>query len=190
MRKMIALLGMICVSVLAGCGPIQQELDKLSDAELASYVQKATDAAASYGLKLAAKKYPNELPTIIADTKLADQIDKAIIDDFNKNTGDIFTSAVDLALSKFDNKLSPQVSDAIQAAILAIKVTVNLPKNPTDKLDARTKGAILAAFTGISTGAEKFLASQSGVAPAPAPVPAPPMARMAEKTNRIVWPRD
>ena len=198
MRKLITVLSLACLYALSGCKAIQQELDKLSDAELASYVQKATDAASYEALRLAAKKYPNDLPMIVSDAKLADQIDTAIIDDFNKTTGDVLSSAVDLALSKFNNKLSSQVSDAIQAAVLAIKVSVNLPKNPTDKLDARTKGAVIAAFTGIKTGTERFLAGQSGTAPGAAPtpptpvtppVPAPPTARMAEKNNQVVWPR-
>lgn len=163
MHRLVALL-IPLAAVLSSCTTVS----KLSDEDLASYVQLGAEQAAKYGLKLALDKNPADAAKITADVGIAvDAIDKVVLPAFQgAGTGDVLRSAVDQALEKLDAKLSPMVKIAIQGAVDIASVSVKLPDNPTDKLDARTKKALVALFQGLEAGMKAATATREVGPPA------------------------
>lgn len=163
--KAIAILGLAIL--MSGCS----QLDKISDDDLARDLLVGARGAVKYSLQAAFRKAtPDEAARLSKDALAADQvITQNLIPVFSgAQTTDVLRSSVDAALALFKNKVSnPKLAAAIDLGIEVIAMEVKLPKNPTDKLDERTRKAILGALSGISEGIR-------GAIPPPdaAPIPA------------------
>lgn len=165
-----------------GCGAVgtaKDALAKLTDDELAAYVQAGAKEATSFGIGFAMKKYPDKAAQIRTDGQNADQVLRTvIIPIFSKvSTGSVARSAVTDAVALLGSKLSATQADGILLVANTVLTMVPLPANPADKLDVRTAKAVAAFFTGMAEGDESALGLPNPTpapAPAPVPVPAPP----------------
>lgn len=186
--------GFAALLILGGCAQIAQ----IPDDVLAKDLNKGARKAVSYGLSYAIRKAPADAQKIKDAAQIGDTILKQnIIPIFSgATTGDVARSAVDTALSLLDSKIgNPEVVAAIQLAIDILSANINLPTNPADKLDARTKMALNGLFTGMSSGIEDVLTPTPAVTPVPPPVPpttppAPtpaPAAPAARQSTKLHW---
>jgi hypothetical protein len=157
-----------------GCSTVTNAIDRLSDDELAAYLQTGAKDATKFGIAYAQKKYPDKAPQIKADGKNADvALRGTIIPSFSgASTGDVARAAVDQAIAFLANKLSSAQIDGLVLVANTVITLVPMPKNPTDKLSPRLKKAVAAFFTGMAEGDEEALGIP-GPAPAPNPAPAP-----------------
>lgn len=165
-----------------GCTTITHELDRLSDDELASYLEAGAQKATGFGVKYAIKKNPDKMAQIQKDGTLGDQIIREVmIPAFtNSASGTVLKGAIDVAVAKLASKLSGSPIDTILMVADTLVAQVPLPKNPADKLSPRLQKAIGASFLGMAEGLEQALGIPSPVPtpvvppPAPPPSPAPP----------------
>lgn len=138
--------------LMMGCS----QIDRLSDEQLAADLNVGAKSIVKYSLKLALKKLsPEDQAKVSADAQLADKIlVENILPIFSgTSTADLLRSSVDQALSQLKGKIKdPRVSAAIELGTELIIADVTLPKNPADKIDARTRLALQGVFTGISAG--------------------------------------
>lgn len=160
--------------VLAGCS----QIDKISPDQL----EAGAKAVVKYGLAAAVRKFPAEAAKISADAKVADQvIAQNILPVFSGAATDtVLRSAVDQALAQLKGKITDaRVSAAISLGTEIIIAEIQLPTNPADKLDERTKELLVSIFSGISQGIKAAFPpptepSTTGAPPPPAPSPVPP----------------
>lgn len=164
MRK-IALMGMMCLMVasLNGCTTVQQ----IPAEDLAATVKAGAELAAVQGLRLAMDKKPDDAEKIKENAKLAAEvIRKTILPTFEgAATADVLRSAVDVALEKLNEKLSPEVRAAIQFALAIVASQVKLPANPADKLDERVRKAVAAFFSGLASGIDTAVTAARDLQP-------------------------
>lgn len=157
--KLIAFL--CAAALLSGCS----QVDRLSDDELASALETGARNAVKYSLKAALNKVSaDDALRISKDALAADQvITQNLVPALSgTDTATVLRSAVDTALSLLKDKVTnPKVVAAIDLGIEVIAVEVNLPKNPADKLDDRTRKAILGVFVGISEGIRLAIAPKA-----------------------------
>lgn len=163
---MNAKFGMLLAVVLAvggsqiGCSQISQ----LSDEDLATYVNIGSEKTVQYGIQFAVKKYPDKAATIQKDAvAIAGVIDDTVLKMFDSPTGDVLRSTVSKVAELLTGKIAklqsgPELADAVKLTIDIVALNIKLPKNPAEKLDDRTKGALVAFFKGVSQGVKAAFA--------------------------------
>jgi len=205
MKTIATLLAMFMLFMgLGGCSSIKERVEKLTDEELAEYVYKAAKFTAKTGLKKAIDTWPEHEAAIKEDALLAVKvINENIVPVFSgASTEEVLRSAVDVALAELSDKLNPATVDVVRLALAVVAGHIELPANPADKLDDRTRKAVLAFFKGLVDGVMEVYppAPPAPVEPAPAPAPVPepapvpsdPMGKVAFKfskpINKVAWP--
>ncbi len=162
--KTLAIIGLAIL--MSGCS----QLAKISDDDLARDLTIGSRSAVKYSLQLALRKAaPDEAARIKADAKTAaDIITKNVIPVFSgTQTNELLRSAVDTALALLKSKITnPKVVAAVDLGIEVIAMDVQLPKNPADRLDDRTRKAILGIFSGITQGVSDAVPDLAPTAPA------------------------
>lgn len=158
--KKIAFLPLLFLA-LSGCSQIAE----IPDDKLAEDLFIGGKRAVEYGLRLALKKSaPDVAKQITENAALANTILKGEIIPLlsGASTGEVLRGALDVALKNLWTKIKPEIRDAVQLSLSILISNVQLPKNPTDRLDDRSKKALSGLFNGISQGVDAVLA------PAPA----------------------
>lgn len=170
MRRALTLVPAVLAVILAGCGTIR----KLSDDDLASYLNTGAQVVVSHGVDFLMDKYPDKKVAILKDiTAVNVSIKSDVLPVFaGANVGEITLATVQDVLQKLDTKVSPTIKTVITSAVSAISGL--LPQKPGDKIPERTKKAIVGVFTGISTAIDEILADEASATPPPAPAPAAP----------------
>lgn len=161
-----AALVFLMIPLIGGCS----QLARIPDDKLAEDLYIGAKQAIQYGLRLALKKAsPETAKTIIDDVKVGNSILKGEILPLFKgaSTATLLRSGLDLALTNLWSKVKPELRDAVQLSLSLLITNIELPKNPADQIDERTKKALVGLFTGIAEGADAILAS-SGAGPPPA----------------------
>lgn len=161
-----AALVFLMIPLLGSCAQIA----KIPDDQLAQDLYIGAKQAIQFGLRAALKKAtPEAVQTITTDVKLGNSIIKAEILPLLQGaaTKELLRGALDMALANLWAKIKPELRDAVQLSLSLLISGIELPKNPTDQLNERTKKALVGLFTGISEGADAVL-----VVPAPPPPPA------------------
>lgn len=163
--KILALLALCAVSLLGGCKVVNQ----IPDDQLAAGIKTVSYNSVYFGLKAVLANNPGKYQQLSADVAATTNILRTnVIPVFSgATTGDVLVAAVDQALSQLS--VSSTVSDVIKVALAIVETQVTLPANPADKLDPRTKGALLAFFSGTADGLDQAVKDT--------PAPAPPTAR-------------
>lgn len=159
MRQAISV---VAILSLLGCS----QIDKIPDDQLAADLEIGAKAIVKYGLASAVRKYPADAEKITADAKIADLvIVQNILPVFSgAETSAVLRSAVDQALALLKGKIADaRVLAAISLGTEIIIADVQLPKNPADKIDLRTRKLLVGIFSGISLGIQAAF-----------PPPAPP----------------
>lgn len=154
MRK-LALVPLL-VLALAGCSQIA----KIPDDKLAEDLFIGGKKAVEYGLKYALKKAaPDLAKQITENAALANTILKGEIIPLlqGASSAEVLRGALDLALKNLWTKIKPEIRDAVQLSLSLLIANVDLPKNPTDRLDERSKKALSGLFSGISQGVDSVL---------------------------------
>lgn len=162
----LAALAFLMIPLLGSCA----EIAKIPDDQLAQDLYIGAKQAIQFALRTALKKAtPETLQTITADVKLGNSIIKAEILPLlqGASTKELLRGALDMSLANLWAKIKPELRDAVQLSLSLLISGIELPKNPTDQLNERTKKALVGLFTGISEGADAVL-----VVPAPPPPPA------------------
>lgn len=164
MRKALVLVPAILLAVLSGCGTIR----KLSDDDLASYLNTGAHVVVSHGVDFLMDKYPDKKVAILKDitavnVSIKGEVMPALA---GANVGDLTLATVQDVLQKLDSRVSPTIKTVITSAVSSISGL--LPQKPGDKIPDRTKKAIVGVFSGISQAIEEILADE---APAPAATP-------------------
>lgn len=155
----------VLAMVLGGCA----QIDRIPDDKLAEDLLIGGKKAVEYGLKLALKKLaPDAAKAITDNALLANSIIKTEVLPLlsGASSAEVLRGALDVTLKNLWTKVKPEIRDAVQLSLTILIANLELPKNPTDKLDDRTKKALVGLFTGISQGVDAVLAP---VPPAPAP---------------------
>jgi hypothetical protein len=170
--------GLVAMLVVCGSSIGCTQISQLSDDDLAAYVNVGAEKSVVYGLKFAARKYPEKAAAIQKDAiVVAGVIDDTVMKMLNGTASDVLRSTVgqisQLLTSKIASLPSGEaLADTVKLTVDIVALNIKLPKNPADKIDERTKGALIAFFKGVSTGAKTAFA---------APVPGAPAAG-------ITWP--
>jgi hypothetical protein len=147
----------LMIPMLGGCAQIA----KISDEKLAEDLYIGAKLAIQYGIKLAIQKSnPESAKTIIADVKIGNSIVKGEILPLFKgaSTAVLLRNALDLALANLWSKIKPELREAVQLSLSILLTNIELPRNPADQIDERTKKALVGLFTGISEGADAAVA--------------------------------
>lgn len=164
--KHLMLAAVLALSV-SGCGPINE----IPDDTLQHDLNIGARQAASYALKAALKKFPNDAAKIMTDADIAlDILNNNLITAFSgASTADVVRGVLDTALAQLKGKLTdPRVIEVADLSVEFILANVKLPASPTAKLDERTRKILLGIFTGLSDGIKSAKAT---AAPAPARAP-------------------
>ncbi len=137
---------------LQGCTTIEN----VSDEKLAKGIGVVSKGAAQFGLGYVLKNYPEEASAIADGARIAVKaLRETILPAFTgTDTEGVLRSAVDTALQELSDKLEPSMMLAVQLAIDIISTRIQLPENPLDKIDERTRLAIVAAVRGLADGFE------------------------------------
>lgn len=157
--------------LVSSCSSVTHALDRLDDDELAGYLNHGAREATRFGIDYAKKKYPDKAVQIQKDGETAaGVIRNLIVKSFSgAATSDVARSAVDQAIALLGTRLSGSQVDGLVLVAGTVLAQIPFPKNPADKLDARTRKAVSAFFTGMAEGIETALNL-----PGPAVPPAPP----------------
>lgn len=155
------------VLFLGGCSQIA----RIPDDKLAEDLFIGGKKAVEYGLKYALKKAaPDVAKSITENAVLANTIIKGELLPLlqGASTATVLRGALDVALKNLWTKVKPEIRDAVQLSLTILIANVELPKNPADRLDERTKKALTGLFSGISQGVDSILAPPAAIAPVPA----------------------
>jgi len=133
-----------------GCSVI----NRMSDQDLADRVYTISKGASQYGIKYLIDKQPEKAAEIKQVTQAAIVVIRTnVIPAFSgAETNNVLRSAADTALKLLGDKLDPRIATTVQLAVNLAESYIDLPANPTDKLDVRTKMALLALFNGLADG--------------------------------------
>lgn len=160
----------VCGSSI-GCTSISQ----LSDEDLAGYVNVGAEKAVEYGLKFAVRKYPDKAAAIQKDAVVvAGVIDDTVMKILTGTTSEVLRSTVSQISQLLTAKIASlpsgeSLADTVKLTVDIVALNIKLPKNPAEKIDARTKGALIAFFKGVSQGVKAaFVPVPAGVSPPPA----------------------
>lgn len=157
---------LLFVPFLGGCS----QLARIPDDQLAQDLYIGAKQAIQFGLRLAIKKAsPEGAKTIADDAKIGNTIVKGEILPLLKGsaTAVLLRSALDLALTNLWIKIKPELREVVQLSLSILIANIDLPKNPADQLDERTKKALTGLFTGISEGVDAVLTPATPAPPAP-----------------------
>lgn len=152
--------------ILGGCS----QIDRIPDDKLAEDLFIGGKKAVEYGLKLALKKVePDVAKAITQNALLANSIIKAELLPIlsGVTSQEVLRATLDLVLRNLWTKLRPEIRDAVQLSLSILIANIELPRNPADRLDERSRKALMGFFSGISQGVDAVLT------PPPAPVVAP-----------------
>jgi len=147
----------LMIPLIGGCS----QLARIPDDKLAEDLYIGAKQAIQYGLRLALKKAsPETTKTITDDVKIGNSIVKGEILPLLKgaSTAALLRSGLDLALTNLWSKIKPELRDAVQLSLSILIANIDLPKNPADQIDERTRKALVGLFSGISEGADAILA--------------------------------
>lgn len=171
---MNAKFGMMLAVVLAVCGSQIgcTQISQLSDEDLAGYVGVGAEKAVEYGLKFAVQKYPEKAAAIQKDALIvAGVIDDTVMKMLTGTTADVLRSTVGQISQLLTAKIASlssgaMLADTVKLTVDIVALNIKLPKNPAEKIDERTKGALIAFFKGVSMGARAaFVPIPAGVIP-------------------------
>lgn len=179
--KILALLALIGLT-LTGCKTIAQ----IPDDEFASGIRVLAYNSTYYGFKAVLNSNPASYSQMAADVATTTSIIRTnVLPVFSgASTDDVLNSAVNTALSQLS--VSATVADVIKVALVLIEMQVHLPANPADKLDNRTKMALVAFFSGVADGLDNAV---KDTPPPPALATPMPTGRRAITTpvQKLVW---
>lgn len=151
-----------------GCTTISQ----LSDEDLAAYVNTGAEKAVEYGLKYAVKKFPEKAAAIQKDAVVvAGVIDDTVMKMLTGTTSEVLRSTVGQISQLLTAKIATlpsgeMLADTVKLTVDIVALNIKLPKNPAEKIDERTKGALVAFFKGVTQGVKAaFVAPPPGAAP-------------------------
>jgi hypothetical protein len=156
----------LLVLFLGGCS----QIDRIPDDKLAEDLFIGGKKAVEYGLKLALKKVaPDVAKEITQNALLANSIIKAEVLPIlsGASTQDVLRAALDLALKNLWTKLRTEIREAVQLSLSILISNIELPKNPADRLDERSRKALMGLFSGISQGVDAVLAPPPAATAAP-----------------------
>ena len=183
--KLFAFLALVSCVMLSGCGVFSG----VSDADLATTVYDTSKLTAATALKVALQKTPADDAQIRTDAKLVVKLMREnVVPLFSSTTGDVLRSTVDTVLDAVASQLSPTLVDIMKLTVSVAAASIKLPDNPATKLDARTKGALVALFNGLADGADAGMAA--------VPVPTASVQRSAvewavgQPKQFFIWPKD
>lgn len=155
MRSFIILaIGMLMVGGCKSASSIT-----MTDEELANSIRIGAKAAIKLGMKYYTDGKDDEtVAKVKTDALMAAQLirDYAIPVFSGAPTEVVVRSAVDQVILYLSSQLPNHIVEALKFAVEMASTRVQLPPNPTDQLDQRIKGAILAFFDGVATGLEEF----------------------------------
>lgn len=165
--KFLALLALCAAALFGGSGC--KVVEQIPDDQLASGIKTVSFNSVYFGFKAVLANNPSRYQQLTADAATTTKILREnVIPIFSgASTGDVLVSAVDTALEQLS--VSSTVADVIKVALVIAESQVHLPTNPAEKLDARTKGALLGFFTGVADGLDQAVKDT--------PPPPPPTAR-------------
>jgi hypothetical protein len=162
------------VVMLAACGSSIgcTQISRLSDEDLAGYVNIGAEKAVEYGLKFAARKLPEKAAAIQKDAVVvAGVIDDTVMKMLTGTTADVLRSTVSQISQLLTAKIASlpsgeALADTVKLTVDIVALNIKLPKNPSEKLDERTRGALIAFFQGVSQGVKAaFKVVPPGAAP-------------------------
>lgn len=158
---------LLAVVALMGCLTGCSTLANVSDDDLAKGIKSAAKSATKFGIATAIEKAPDKAVEVAADAKdAAEVIRLAVLPTFEgAETGDVLKASVAVVLDKLSEKIKPSILSAIQLAIDVLAARVNLPENPADKLDDRTKKALAAFFGGVAEGLDAGVSRDRDIGP-------------------------
>lgn len=187
--RVIALFAILLMS-LGGC----KLVGEMTDGQLADNAYRGAKLVTSNGLKIAMNESPDNAAAIKENAKLAGRVLREnILPVFEgAGTGEVLRGAVDTALKELGDKVNPTLGAVINLAISLVADKVELPANPADKLDERTRLALVGLFKGLADGIDEAVAEPvpaPAPAPAPAPEPAPEPAPAPEQPPMLAWPK-
>lgn len=176
MKKILALLALCAVTMFGGCKTVAE----IPDDQLAAGIKALSYNSVYYGFKAVLANNPGKYQQLAADVATTTSILRSnVIPVFSgASTSEVLTAAVDQTLGQLN--VSSTVNDVIKVALVLVESQITLPTNPAEKLDARTKGALLAFFTGVADGLDKAVADT--------PPPPPPTARIVPPSmTKLKW---
>lgn len=164
MKKLITV---ACVAFLSlgGCSAINQ----IPDDQLQHDLNVGAMRVVSFGLKTAFNKFPADAKKIAADAQIAlDILQQNVIPAFDgASTKDVARSVLDTAFALLKSRIKDErVIEVSDIAVDLILANVKLPKNPTDKLDERTRKILSGIFTGMADGIKAALPKATAPDPA------------------------
>jgi hypothetical protein len=164
MKKLLAMFA-LCALALTGCKTVAE----IPDEQFADGIHTLTYNSTYYGFKAVLNNNPGRYAQLSADVKTTTDIIRTnVLPVFTgATTGDVLVGAVNTALAQLS--VSSTVADTIKVALALVETQVHLPTNPAEKLDVRTKLALLAFFSGVAEGLDQAVKDT--------PAPAPPTAR-------------
>jgi hypothetical protein len=171
---MSAKAGLLLAVVLAACGGQIgcTAISQLSDEDLAGYVNVGAEKAVEYGLKFVVQKYPEKAAAVQKDALVvAGMIDDTVMKMLTGTTADVLRSTVSQISQLLTAKIASlpsgaMLADTVKLTVDIVALNIKLPKNPAEKIDERTKGALIAFFKGVSTGARAaFVPVPAGTSP-------------------------
>jgi hypothetical protein len=173
MPKALALAAAIAAFSAVGCSSVTHALDRLSDDELAKFLETSAQKTTQAGIQFALKKNPDKAAQIQKDGLAADQVIRGpILTALSGSSGGtVLKSAFDVAMSQLSSKLSGTTLDNL--ILVANIAEAQLPLPVTGALSPRLQKALVGFFTGMAEGLEAAL-KIPGPTPPPAPPPAPP----------------
>lgn len=171
-RKLVAVL----VVMLAACGSSIgcTTISQLSDEDLAGYVNTGAEKAVEYGLKYAVKKFPEKAAAIQKDAVVvAGVIDDTVMKMLTGTTSEVLRSTVGQISQFLTAKIASlpsgeMLADTVKLTVDIVALNIKLPKNPAEKIDERTKGALVAFFKGVTQGVKAAFTAPPPGASAPA----------------------
>lgn len=173
--KFLALLAIVGLT-MAGCSTVNQ----IPDTDFAAGIKVVSYNSAYWGFKAVLNNNAATRAQLCADATTATGIIRTnVLPVFSgASTGEVLRSAVDTALTQLS--ASSMVADIINVALVVAEGQIHLPDNPADKLDNRTKLALLAFFNGVADGLDQAVKD--------VPPPPPPTARAVPPTpTKLKW---
>ena len=152
--KLLAAFALAFLTFVGGC----KTINEIPDEKFADGIHALTFHSVYYGFKAVLANNPGRYEQLTTDAKKASEIVRTnVLPVFNgATTGDVLRGAVDRALAELS--VATSVADTIKVALILVETQLTLPENPADSLDARTKMALSAFFTGVAEGLDKAVA--------------------------------
>lgn len=178
--KFMALLALCALTFVGGCKTVAQ----IPDDQFANGINVAAYNSTYYGFKAVLDNNPGRYAQLAADVKTTTGIIRAnVLPVFSgASTGDVLVGAVDTALKQLS--VSSTVTNVVKIALAVVETQVHLPTNPAEKLDNRTKMALLGFFKGVADGLDQAV---KDAAPSPAPDASTAPAAPVAPATKLQW---